>query len=357
MIRRAIFTAAVALGLASCDNTLDVTADYERVPIVYGVINPKSDTQYVRIGRSYLGENGPSGGFDHPDSLYYPNLVVELKAYGPNGALIFTENYTETTDIPKDSGLFTGVGHKTYRFIRPGFSKLPNRTDYRYDLTLRESVGGSVLATSSTPCVDSIKLKSPGYFGTFKLAIASINGYKLEWYQAKNARSYQGYVDFHYMEMPVGRQADSVRRTVRFPLPYITGGTLSGNVLISNTIDYQTFYTFLKESIPAPANGHVRFFRGMALYINAGSDDLATYISVSQPSNSINQDPPFYTNIQGGAGIFGSKSSIFRPYLGLSNPSLDSLGNSKLTCALQFARASGGDTCACGPQRLWDRCF
>jgi len=43
--------------------------------------------------------------------------------------------------------------------------------------------------------------------------------------------------------------------------------------------------------------------------------------------------------------------------LGLSNPSLDSLGNSKLTCALQFARASGGDTCACGPQRLWDRCF
>jgi hypothetical protein len=357
MFRRALLLLFGILVFASCDNTLDVTADFERVPVVYGVINPKSDTQYVRIGRSYLGDDGPAGGFDHPDSLYYPSLVAELKAFGPNGALIFTENYTETTEIPKDSGLFTGVGHKVYRFIRPGFSKLTSRTDYRYELTLREAPGAPVLASASTPCVDSIKLKSPGYFGTFKLAIASKNGYKLEWYQAKNARSYQGYVDFHYMEMPVGRQADSVRRTVRYPLPYITGGTLSGNVLISNTIDYQTFYTFLKERIPAPATGNVRFFRGMALYLNAGSDDLATYISVSQPSNSINQDPPFFTNIQGGAGIFGSKSSIFRPYLGLSNPSIDSLGNSKLTCALQFARASGGDTCACGPQRLWDRCF
>ncbi|MGA1379977.1 MAG: hypothetical protein ACO30N_00325 [Schleiferiaceae bacterium] len=357
MIRRAIFTAAVALGLASCDNTLDVTADFERVPIVYGVINPKSDTQYVRVGRSYLGQDGPVGGFNHPDSLYYPNLVAELKAYGPNGALIFTENYTETTDIPKDSGLFTGVGHKVYRFIRPGFSRLPNRTELRYELTLREAAGGPVLATSATPCVDSLRLKSPGYFGTFKLAIASKNGYKLEWYQSKNARIYQGYLDVHYVEMQPGNQGDSVRHKVRYPLPYITGGTLAGGVLISNTVDYGTFYNFLKESIPPAPTGTVRFFRGMDLYLTAGSDDLATYISVSQPSNSINQDPPFYTNIQGGAGIFGSRSHIFRPYLGLSNPSLDSLGNSVLTCALQFARATGGDTCACGPQRLWDRCY
>ena len=80
MFRRALLFLFGILVFASCDNTLDVTADFERVPVVYGVINPKSDTQYVRIGRSYLGENGPAGGFDHPDSLYYPSLVAELKA-------------------------------------------------------------------------------------------------------------------------------------------------------------------------------------------------------------------------------------------------------------------------------------
>ncbi|MFZ9527322.1 MAG: hypothetical protein ACO27L_05270, partial [Schleiferiaceae bacterium] len=104
MLHRFIFTIAASLVLlTSCDNTLDVTADFERVPIVYGIINPKSDTQYVRVGRSYLGADGPVGGLNHPDSLYYPNLVVELKAFGPAGALIFTETYTETTDLPAES--------------------------------------------------------------------------------------------------------------------------------------------------------------------------------------------------------------------------------------------------------------
>jgi len=63
------FAAFAAFALASCDNTLDVTADFERIPVVYGIVNPKSDTQYVRVGRSYLGADGPVGGMNHPDSL------------------------------------------------------------------------------------------------------------------------------------------------------------------------------------------------------------------------------------------------------------------------------------------------
>jgi hypothetical protein len=242
--------------------------------------------------------------------------------------------------------------------VRPGFSKTANRTDCTYEITLREAPGAEVLAKAVTPCVDSIRLKQPTYFGIQKMSIASKNGYALQWNQTKNARIYQGYVDFHYMEMPTANSADSVHKVVRYALPYITGGSLAGGTsIVSTTLDYQGFYTFLKNSIPKAPAGTIRWFRGMDLYLSAGSDALATYISVSQPSNSINQDPPFYTNITGGAGIFGSKSHIFKPYLGLSTVSLDSLGNSVLTCDLQFGRASAGDTCACGPQRTWDRCL
>jgi len=359
MLHRSLFTffAGIVL-LSSCDTALDVTADFERVPVVYGIIDPKSDTQYLRVGRSYLGADGPVGGLNHPDSLYYPSLVVELKAFGPAGALIFTETYTETTDVPKDSGLFTGLGHRVYRMVRPGFAQNPNRTDYTYEVTLREAPGAPVLAKAVTPCVDSIRLKQPTYFGIQKMSIASKNGYALQWNQTKNARIYQGYIDFHYMEMPVGNPGDSVQKVVRYKLPYITGGSLAGGTsLVTTTIDYRSFYTYLKNSIPKAPAGTMRWFRGMDLYVSAGSDALATYISVSQPSNSINQDPPFYTNVTGGAGIFASKSHIFKPYLGLSTTSLDSLGNSVLTCDLQFGRASAGDTCACGPQRTWDRCL
>ena len=45
----------------SCDNTLVVTAPFENIPVVYGVLNPNSDTQYVRVGRAFLGQDGPMG--------------------------------------------------------------------------------------------------------------------------------------------------------------------------------------------------------------------------------------------------------------------------------------------------------
>ncbi|HBJ71834.1 MAG TPA: hypothetical protein DDY62_05605, partial [Cryomorphaceae bacterium] len=77
------------------------------------------------------------------------------------------------------------------------------------------------------------------------------------------------------------------------------------------------------------------------------TDDLATYISVTQPSNTILQDPPFFTNVQGGAGIFASTASLDRPNLGLADRSFDSLVFGKLTCGLRFAKASFLDTLTC----------
>lgn len=42
--------------------------------------------------------------------------------------------------------------------------------------------------------------------------------------------------------------------------------------------------------------------------ITAGSDDLATFLKVNEPSQTIAQDKPNYSNIQGGYGIFSSRS-------------------------------------------------
>jgi hypothetical protein len=42
--------------------------------------------------------------------------------------------------------------------------------------------------------------------------------------------------------------------------------------------------------------------------ITAGNDDLNTFLEVNQPSNSIAQDKPNYSNIKGGVGIFASSS-------------------------------------------------
>lgn len=337
-----------ALALTACDNTLDVTAPFENVPIVYATLNPDSDTQYVRIGRAYLGQDGPNGGVAHPDSLYYPSLVAHIQAFQENGDFAWEKALEVTYDIPKDSGLFTTQGHRLYRLILPGFTANSSRLDWEYKLVLKKDSVSPVFATAVTPLVNSetFTLKKPTPIGIQRLNLTSTKGQEIEWYQAKNARAYQGYIDFLYMEMPEHQQSDSTRHVVRYYLPYQLGSTLNGGATTKTTLTYQEYYQFLAESIPVRA-GHIRFFRGFTLYLTAGTDDLATYISVTQPSNTILQDPPFFSNVQGGAGIFASSAGLIRPNLGLADRSHDSLVFGKVTCELRFAKATFLDTLTC----------
>ena len=179
------------------------------------------------------------------------------------------------------------------------------------------------------------------------MSLTASKGYTIEWFQADNARIYQGYIDFFYMEMPHHSQRDSTRESVRYYLSDVTGSTLSGNGATSKlTLNYEDFYSFLADEIPVKS-GHWRWFRYCELYLAAGSDDMATYIRTTQPSNTILQDPPFFSNVEGGAGILASRTSLNRPYLGLSTSSADSLVYGKLTCELNFAKAEVLDTITC----------
>lgn len=336
------------LSMAGCDNTLDVTAPFENVPIVYATLNPDSDTQYVRIGRAYLGQDGPNGGLSHPDSLYYPTLVASIQAFQENGQFVWEKRLELSFDTPKDSGLFTSQGHRLYRLILPGFTANSSRLDWEYKLILKKDSASSTFAMATTPLVNSqsFTLKKPTPIGIQRLNLTSTKGQEIEWNQARNARAYQGYIDFLYMEMPEHQQSDSTRHSVRYYLPYQLGSTLNGGATAKTTLTYQEYFQFLAGSIPVHA-GHIRFFRGFTLYLKAGTDDLATYISVTQPSNTILQDPPFFTNVQGGAGIFASSAALFRPNLGLADRSHDSLVFGKVTCDLRFAKATFLDTLTC----------
>lgn len=342
-----ILVGAVTWALwVACDNTLQVTAPFEDVPIVYATLDPNSDVQYVRIGRAYLGQEGPNGGSSDPDSLYYPELVAHIQAFKENGQLVWDRYLELTLEVPKDSGLFTNQGHRLYRMNIPGFTTNENRFDWTYKLILQKDSTSPVLATAQTPLVKHFSLKKPSPIGIQRLNLTSTKGQEIEWNQAINARGYQGYVDMLYMEMPEHRQSDSTRHTVRYYLPYQLGSTLNGGATAKTTLTYDSYFQFLAESLPIKP-GYIRFFRGFTIHMSAGTDDLATYISVSQPSNTLLQDPPFFTNVQGGAGIFASSSTLDRPNLGLADRSLDSLVFGNLTCQLRFAKATFLDTLTC----------
>lgn len=348
-MRRFLLAATGALlALSACDNTLDITAPWKETPVLFALLDPTQDTNYVRIGRAYLGDEGPNGGATQPDSLYYPNLEVRVQALGPNGNVLATYTLPEATEVALNgNGPFATQGYKAYRLV----ANLNEAYTYRIQAFKPEST--TPLLTATTPLVkpSTWVLREPSPLGgaLVRIPIGSKNGAKFRWDQAENARMYQGYLRFRWVEVAEdGALADSVRYSVDYPLPTLLGNNLQGNDEVSTAVGYADFYDFLATSSALPVKpGVLRFFRGIDLYLTAGSDDLATYISVSQPSNSIVQDKPFFSNVNGGAGVFASRAQYARPNLSISNNSLDSLVYSRKTCKLHFAKVTTVDTLTC----------
>lgn len=71
-------------------------------------------------------------------------------------------------------------------------------------------------------------------------------------------------------------------------------------------------------------------------YFIVAGDDLNTYIEVSQPSNSIIQEKPSFTNIENGIGLFSSRFVQVVDSINLSQRTIDELRSNPLTKDLGF---------------------
>ena len=75
----------------------------------------------------------------------------------------------------------------------------------------------------------------------------------------------------------------------------------------------------------------------MEYIIYACNENMDTFLKVNEPSNSIAQDKPNYTNINGGVGVFAgiSKTALGKE---LKSDFIDEISDNPLTSSLLFAK-------------------
>ena len=149
-----IFVVMLALGVLSgaCNPTLDVLAAEKELYVVYGVLNPKKDEQYIRISKVFQTES---------DALVYA-AQEDLTAYGMQVSLSsWDTTYTGelVPQAPKEPGLFfeeqgiyqinTPDGHR----LRPGET---------YQLRIRKPDDPDFLITARTIVPTAPRILSPG---------------------------------------------------------------------------------------------------------------------------------------------------------------------------------------------------
>lgn len=325
-----------------CDNTLDVTADWKEIPVIYGLLNPSASANFIRINRAYLNETGDAVQFaQEPDSIYFKDLTVQLIEYRNNQELntINLELVNgDSLSLAKDTGVFANSPNYLYRtnydIKSTDFSQL-----YRYELVVINNESGNVYRANAN-MVGNAELLAPFRVTKphFSIEDDTNRFFYMIYREGPQAKMYDCVIRFRYLEYdttdPSITWMDSVDWTIFSNRETIR---LTGYQEQQTAIKSYLFYQFLASAIEEKPNIERKPF-DMGLYLYGGGEDLYTYIEVNKPSIGIVQKKPEYTNIENGLGIFSSLNILAYPHATIDDPMITQLVSSPRIDHLNFVR-------------------
>ena len=287
--------------LVSCSTEVDNYADYKDITIVYGMLEPGMDTTFIKITKAYLGPGNALLFALNPDSNNYARKL--------NVTLSGRKNSVELPQITLDTLTIHNklAGDSIFYF--------PNQLLY-YTTSQIDPAGTYTLVierntdtvSSTSKVVQSFSILQP----TNRFNFASSVPTQIRWSSAVNGRRYELVVRFNYRELQPGNP-DTLYKTLVWNMGMKKSTTLNGGETLEVSYIGDDFYTRLGQELETILN--VKRWAGKVdLFISAGADELSTFIDVSEPSNSIVQEVPNYSNINNGYGIFSSRINISRQY-------------------------------------------
>src|SRR5690606_65293 len=99
-------------------------------------------------------------------------------------------------------------------------------------------------------------------------------------------------------------------KTVKISLGEQKTTTTEGGDILVFTLNGANFFSALSNNIPANLpNLSSRRINNCVLEVISAGVDLATYIAVNEPSTSITQNKPEYSNLTNALGIFSSRNT------------------------------------------------
>lgn len=359
--RRFLFSLPIAVVtlFSACSTEVDVNAPYDSQTVVFGLLEPSLDTQFVKINRTWLGEANNFEVAQIRDSSEYPTGAFEgtLEVLsGSNVVQTFPINEIELSDKSED-GIFFAPEHKAYYFLTPNGLD-PNR-EYRLKLEFPDR---EVEATTDVipPIVGSIQFPPAGA-STFQMNWASVtpsgttyNNPTFRWNSVANARRYEATLLIYMTERVWSDLAHTnlVEERLRV-LEWNLGRTITNNLTGGETINLpvggQSFYRFLQSRLQADPfvtrefgiwDSDVQFSRCFDFVLAIANDDFNTFMNVNEPVTNIIQERPQYTNVANGLGLWASRSSDSVLGFGISEGSIRELVLGQFTQELNFCSSN-----------------
>lgn len=343
MAMKKIYFAIIGLFLflQSCKTDININGEFTPVPVVFGLLDQNDSIHMIKINRSYTGDGNTLVSASIADSNYWNQVEAYVYEIEP-GTIITNQNDWDTIRVwqlqdtiiqTKDTnGVFFSPEQKVYYFSTPNTvaGKLKDGHLYHFQAILNEGehvVKGETQLVTTTGS-NNVNITSPG--GNQAWVFINATEYKtmnVTW-TVGDALLFGPKIYFLYDEH-IG--ATVTRREIELNLGEVDAEGLVGSTL-SRIVQGETFYQNIANKVTEDPSVDKRVFKGIRLDITAGSEDLFKYIQISQPSSSLSQTQPTYTNLTGGLGLFASRTTVsqLKDAYNQASPNIRALNNLSL---------------------------
>ncbi len=299
--RISLLIALSVMGLTACKNTIDVLAPYKDVSVVYGLLDQNDKVHYIRISKAFEGPGNAYTMAQQYDSLYYPVNTIKAVLIDSNTTTSRTTSVTldTTTTIPMPAGTFSYPKQLLYYL-----NETLNANDY-YTLVITNTKTGKTIR-GTTGLLSDIAFTEPEYFTNnknFQISFIPDNPTEIAWTTSYNARIYQLDIRFFYTEIV---NNDTANKSLDWIFSPVISPTISGGVSLFYNLTGQGLCTTILNSIPINTYA-TRYADSLQVIFTTGSDDLNTYVQLSQPPTGINQDVPSFSDVENGVGLFTAR--------------------------------------------------
>ncbi len=330
IMRNFLLFVCLSLILFSCETDFDTTADWKDITVVYGLLDQKDSLQYIKINRAFLGEGDALMFAKENDSINYPfPLRVWLEEWDYNGNKLQTIEFdTATTYKPDDpNAVFSTGAQRVYKGgpatvfeVRPiyegqtivGYQKIWFNDDNKFKLFIQYP-DESKLITSETNIVQDFIITKPFPGSTsIRFVPNPANTTTFSWNKAPNDDKRQFRYEFHlifnYSELTFDGQINYRSLVLASGQVYPQGGSSELYYYYKDN----NFFTSCINNIPyddpaVEGNIKERYTGQIQVLVYAAASEFNLFMQVYEPSTSIVQEKPTYTNIENGIGIFSAR--------------------------------------------------
>jgi hypothetical protein len=317
--------------LYSCNKNLNVNANWREITVVYGLLSQNEDTTYIKITKAFLGEGDALQFAKLPDSSNFPDkLDVKLEAWSGNN-LVKTYTFDTITRHTKEKGDSIFYYPDQLAYYNPT-GHLDENNTYKLKITHKKT---GVVDSATTKLVHSFTVELPDPYSKVTEYTPGHN-FEVKFDPGYGGKRYQLVIRVHYLETTSSGTVPKSFDWMLFNNLQVIDPYDIAPAAIEKFFTGDVFYTVVAGNIKEDPNVTSRVARTVDYIFSVASEDLNTYMEVTEPSLSIIQERPSFSNIYNGIGLFSSRFVNELDSITIGPNTRDELKVNPLTARLKF---------------------